>query len=777
MSKNLLRSQRFLPLLLTQFFGALNDNLFKNALLMLVTLRMAEQAGILSNIIAALFIIPFFLLSATAGEVSDKYDKSRIARILKAVELLLMIGVGLVYFTQNIPALIVILALMGAQSAFFGPVKYSLLPQQLKPKELVAGNAYIEASTYVAILLGLIIGTLLPIGSVVLLLITLSVFGLIASFYIPSSKAERPELTVSKNIIKATFNTLTLIKRNKIVFRSILGATWFWTIGAFIAVQIYPLAGHILNADNVIITFFLILFSIGVAVGSLLCGKLMKEFIHTTYIPLCTLAMSGCFFALYLLTNNYPTPQTPVGLEEFFSMPNAVSISISLFLLAFFGGLYIVPLNALMQSYAPKAFTATVIGGNNILNALGMALISIAAVILLSVGLTIPHLFLCVSVLGLGVFIYVCKLLPDALIRSVLLSIFKTFFRVEVDGIQNFKKAGKRVLLVANHTSLLDGLLIAAFMPEKITFAINTEWAKKWFIKPFGLLVDLYPLDPTNPMAVRSLINEVKKDKKVMIFPEGRISVTGGLMKIYEGAGVVAQKAGAKIVPVRINGAQFSKFSYLKNKLKTKLFPKINLTILPAQQFTIADSLFGRQKRHAVSAQLYDLMADMMYTTSKIDEHLFNSLLEAEKLHGSRHKIAEDISRKPISYKTLLQKSYVLGEAYKCATNSEQYIALLLPNGLPNVVSFFALQAIDKVPVMLNFSQGIAQIVSCVQTVEIKTVITAHKFIKLAHLENVESALLSAGVRLIYLEDFAKNIRIHDKVIGLFRFIDRKSVV
>ena len=381
-----------------------------------------------------------------------------------------------------------------------------------------------------------------------------------------------------------------------------------------------------------------------------------------------------------------------------------------------------------------------------------------------------------VAIASVGVFFYICKLLPDALVRSVFQGLLKLFFRVHLEGIKNFKRAGKRVLLVANHTSLLDGLLIAAFMPDKITFAINTEWAKKWFIKPFGLLVDLYPLDPTNPMAIRSLIHEVKKDKKVMIFPEGRISVTGGLMKVYEGAGVVAQKAEAKIVPVRINGAQFSKFSYLKNKIKTRAFPKINMTILSPREFTVPDGIVGRERRHYISVQLYDLMANMMYETSNIEEHLFVSLLKSADLYGRHQKIAEDISRKPLTYNSLIKKAYVLGKAYKTAFK-EEYVGLMLPNGLANVVSFFALQSVDKVPVMLNFSQGIQQIVSCINTVKVKTIITSKLFIHLAHLEEVEKAIMANGTKVVYLEDFAKKISLSDKIGGFGCYLREQKPV
>ena len=283
MSDNLLKSNRFLPLLLTQFFGALNDNLFKNALLTMVAFKLTDKADILSNIIAGLFILPFFLFSATAGEVADKYNRAKIARVLKITELILMCAVAFVFYTENITLLIILLALMGTQSAFFGPIKYALLPQLLAKDELINANAYVEASTYTAILLGLILGTLLPVSAAIAVLIALALCGVIASRRIPDAPAPRPNAEISKNIFKAMADTFHIIRKNPVVFKSILGATWFWTVGALVAVQIYPLAGQILHASAGVITYFLIVFSLGVAFGSLACGNILKGLIHATY--------------------------------------------------------------------------------------------------------------------------------------------------------------------------------------------------------------------------------------------------------------------------------------------------------------------------------------------------------------------------------------------------------------------------------------------------------------------------------------------------------------
>ncbi len=762
----LLKTKRFTPLLITQFLGAFNDNLFKNMLLTLIAFRMTAQAGILSNVVAGLFVLPFFLFSALAGQIADKYNRAKIARILKITELILMIFVGVVFTLQSVYLLILLLFLMGTQSAFFGPIKYALLPQLLKTKELVGGNAYIEATTYLAIILGLVMGTLLPIGVGIAVLVICAIIGYGASRFIPDAPAPRQSLKLNFNIIKQTIETLKLTKRYELIFRCILGATWFWTIGALMVVQVYPLTAQTFKGSELIATFFLVLFSIGVGVGSLTCEKILHGFIHTTFVPISAIGMAVCSFVLYALTADYVPQGENVGLMTFLMNVKGVAISVSFFMLAFFGGLYIVPLNTLMQYKAPQKYMATIIGANNILNALGMVGISLAAIVLLALGLSVPQLFLFIGIVSVLVSVYICLLLPDALVRSIMQTVLKLLFRVRVFGMENFKKTSRKTVIIANHTSLLDALLVAAFLPEKVTFAINTEWAHKWFIKPFALLVDLFAMDPTNPMAIRGLIEQAQKNKKIMIFPEGRITVTGGLMKIYDGAAVLADKAGADVLPLRIENAVISKFSYMGKKTKTFFFPKIRLHVLAPEKLQVDQDIKGRARRQILSRQLYDIMTSMIYKTSNINQNLFLSLSDSAERFGFSKVIAEDASRKKLKYKDLILKAYVLGEAYKKAFLSEK-IGLMLPNTLANIVSFYALQSVDKVPVMMNFSHGAAQIASCVKTVRLDTVITSRQFIDLAHLQAQEQAILSSGAKVVYLEDFAKKISFITKLRGL----------
>ena len=321
---------------------------------------------------------------------------------------------------------------------------------------------------------------------------------------------------------------------------------------------------------------------------------------------------------------------------------------------------------------------------------------------------------------------------------------------------------------------MLDALLVGAYMPEKVTFAVNTTWAKRWYVRFFASLVNLFPLDPTNPMAIRSLIEEVKKDKKIIIFPEGRITVTGGLMKIYEGAGVIADKAEAVLLPLRIKGADKSKFSYMKKKVKTFFFPKIRLCFLEPVVLDVPEDKKGRERRRCLTRGLYDVMTRMMYDTSDINRHLFNDLIGAGDMFGWNHIIAEDSSRNKLKYKDLIKKAYVLGEEFK-GLFAEQRVGLMLPNTLADLVCFYALQSVDKVPTMINFSQGPVQVVSCVQTVQLKTVITSKEFIQKAYLEKTEEALKSVGIDLVYLEELAPQVSLVSKLIGLKKFFQRAT--
>ena len=341
-------------------------------------------------------------------------------------------------------------------------------------------------------------------------------------------------------------------------------------------------------------------------------------------------------------------------------------------------------------------------------------------------------------------------------------------YRVELTGLDNYMKAGNRVLIVVNHTSFLDPLLLGVFLPDNITFAINTQISQRWWLKPFLRLSHVFPMDPTHPLSLKDLIHHLEHDTKTVIFPEGRISVTGSLMKIYDGTGMVADKSKATILPIRISGAQYTHFSKLQRIVRLRLFPKITIHISTPTHISAPDNLKGKSRREYCGHLLADIMTKMMFDTSPYRQTIFSSLLESRKIHGGRHRITDDLDRNRLSYNNLITRSIVLGQALKNMTEPGDNVGIFLPNSSTTLITVLGLQLYGRVPAMLNYSLGSASVLSACQTAQIKIVLTSHRFITLGNLTD-EAEQLSKQCVLIYLEDLAKNISVFNKLTALIK--------
>jgi len=341
-------------------------------------------------------------------------------------------------------------------------------------------------------------------------------------------------------------------------------------------------------------------------------------------------------------------------------------------------------------------------------------------------------------------------------------------YKVEITGLDNYTKAGKRVLIVANHTSFLDPLLLGVFLPDDITFAINTQISQRWWLKPFLRLSRVFPMDPTHPLSLKDLIHYLETDTRTVIFPEGRISVTGSLMKVYDGTGMVADKSGAAVLPVRIAGAQYTHFSKLHRIVRLRFFPKITIQILPPTSISAPTHLKGRTRRAYCGHFLADIMTKMMFVTSPYRQTIFTSLLEARKVHGGQHRIVEDLERTPLSYDDLITHSIALGKELKNITASGENVGIFLPNSTKTLITILGLQLHGRVPAMLNYSIGSAGMLSACQVAQVKTVLTSRRFIELGNLKE-EDEQLNKQCQLVYLEDLAKNISALDKFTALIK--------
>jgi MFS family permease len=422
----LLRERRFAPFFWTQFLGAANDNVFKNAFVVFVTFeaagRLAVDAGMIVNLIGAVFILPFMLLSATSGQIADKYEKSRLIRFVKRLEIAIM-TIGLAGFaTSSVALLFVALALLGIHSTLFGPVKYAILPQHLAPEELVGGNGLVEAGTFIAILLGTIAGGLIvairPAGGMLagVLTIGIAAAGWLASRRIPFTPAVAPQLAINWNPFSETWRNLRIARENIVVWRSMLGISWFWFYGAIWLAQLPAFTQHVLGGDEHVFTLLLALFSIGIGIGSLLCERLSGRRVELALVPFGSIGLSLFAVDLWLATR-HTVAGAPGGIAAFAAAGANWRVAIDIVLLGVFGGFYTVPLYALIQARSQPSHRSRIIAANNILNALFIIASAAIAIGLLSAGLSIPQLFLAVGVMNVLVAAYIYTLVPEFLMR------------------------------------------------------------------------------------------------------------------------------------------------------------------------------------------------------------------------------------------------------------------------------------------------------------------------------------------------------------------------
>lgn len=754
----LLLTRRFLPLFVVQFLGALNDNIFKNALVILMVFSLAEKAGWNEQMVVAIaggiFILPFFIFSATAGQIADHFHKNRIIKYVKFIEIIIMAGAAYAFFNESQILLLVILFCMGSQSAFFGPIKYSILPEYLERNELISGNAFIESATFIAILLGTIIGGLFILTThgipiIITLLITIAIAGWIASLFTLHTPKANPTLKVNFNIASQTGKVLQHAYSQKKVFKTILGISWFWFFGASWLTIIPIYVKEVLQANETIVTFFITLFAVSIGVGSLLCNRILHGKLTAKYVPLAGLAMSIATGIFVTINTHFPRPLAT--LPDYLSF-SGISIALCLFGIGLFGGLFSVPLYALLQVWSNSKHRARNIAATNIMNALFMVISALFIMAIFATGGNISTALTIIALLNTFVALYIIKIIPESIIHTLIKRILKKLYKVDVHGISHFKKAGKYAIIIANHTSLLDAVLLITFLPERLHFPISTAIYKKWWIKPLLWTVDVYPIDPTRPMAVKSLVEIAKSGKKIVIFPEGRVTITGSLMKIYDGPGLIADKANAKIIPIRIDGAQLSPFSYLRGKIRTQIFPKITITIFPSFKFETDPTKFGKAARRDRSAKLYHIMTEMILQTTKTDQTLFENLIEAAKMHGRGTPILDDSSFQPISYRKLIANSFVLGKMIAQGTSPQEPIGLLIPNSKAAVVAFFGLQTQNRVAAMLNYSGGAANILSACKTAKIKHIWTSEKFIETARFEKTIAIIKQQGIEVHTLE-------------------------
>ena len=773
MSQSLLATRRFAPLFWCQFLSALNDNFVKNALVILILFKIgSEQGGALVTLAGAVLVAPFFILSALGGELADKHDKAEMAEWLKRWEIPVALVSAAGFLAHSVPILFLALAGFGCIGALFGPIKYGILPEQLEVSELPAGNALVEGATFLAILLGTIAGGVAAgldgtSWVVAAAVVALAVVCWLMARLMPKGRAAAPDLAIEKNPLLSTGRLLNHLRTDRRLWTGALITSWFWLVGA-VALSLLPvLMKDTFGGGQSTVTAGLFVFTIGIAIGSGLAALASRNRPNLALVPVGALLMGLFCLDLSWTSAGIVTSETPLDIWGLLGSIPGIRAHVDLLGLAIAGGLYIVPAFAAVQIWAPEDQKARTVAGCNVLQAAFMTAATLVTAALQASGCTLPTLFLILGVLNVVVVGLVLHAWGKEGVKDVGLFLFKTFFRLEVKGLENLPKAGERAIIAPNHVSLLDAGLMHAIMPSHASFAVDTGMSQTWWVRLFLKLVRFHAIDPTKPLGTRHLIQAVKTGEQLVIFPEGRLTVTGGLMKVYDGTAMIADKADAVVVPVRIDGLERSRFGYLSRHQTRKVwFPKTTVTILPPQRLAVEAALKGKSRRQAAGAQLQDIMVNTAVLTANLDQTLFEALAEAKHTRDTGKPIIEDALSNRLSYRKLILGGQVLSAKLEPLAEEGEAVGVLLPNAAGVAVTFFALQSIGRVPAMLNFTAGAQNMAAACKAANVRTILTSRVFVEKARLGDAV-AKLEAAARIVYLEDVKATIGAGDKMRGL----------
>ena len=582
-SSSLLTARRFWPMFWTQFSVAFNDNLFKNALVILIAYRSDGALGLGSDqlvaIAGALFMLPYLFVSALAGQLADKWEKAHFITLIKGAEIAIMTTGGLALVSQRVEFLLAVLFFMGMQSAFFGPVKYSILPQLLPEEDdLVAGNALVELATYVAILAGTILGGLLVnleyggnvVGHYVVgagVAVT-AVIGFAISRMIPRGQAVDPDLALRFDPFVPTWDTIKLTWKSDVVWRSVLAITWFWGFGAAFLSLFPPWTKNVLHGSEAIATLFLACFSVGIGIGSMLCERLSRHRLELGLVPIGSFGMSLFTFDLFLVGEPWSAPANGelLGLAEFLSRWQSWRLIVDLFGISGFAGLFIVPLYTLLQQRPPPEERSRVIAGNNVINSAFIVALSLVIAQLQGLGFTSPQIFAVLALINTAVAIHIYTVVPEFMLRFMAWMLSNVMYRVQVKGLEKIPREGPFVL-VCNHVSYVDWLLIGGAIKRPLRFVMYHGFAKVpvfgWFVRQARVI----PIAPAKESievkeaAFTRISQQLREGWGVGIFPEGTLTKDGDLLPFRPGIEHILERDPVPVVPVALNGMWGSWFS------------------------------------------------------------------------------------------------------------------------------------------------------------------------------------------------------------------------
>lgn len=753
-SGTLLRGRRFAPLLLTGFLGAMNDNILRAAVIVVAAMTATgDAAATLALLAGAALSLPFVLFSGLAGTMADRFEKAGMIRRVKLFELLIAAGAALSLVWGHLYGALAAIFAMGVQSAFFGPLKQGWLPERLTRDELVRANAWMEGATFMAILTGTVGGGLLVAlagpASAALAVLVVAAGGVLSSRLLPRGRAAAPELRLPLNPLAGNLRLLRALGHDRDIRNATILECWFWSVGALCLSTLPLFLKTQLGAGELLVTAVMAIFAAGIGIGSALAGRLLKGVISVWPVAPAAAVVAAASALLYAGLHLLPVGGGALALG---TTAGGLMVSVAILAVAIGGGMYVVPLAALVQNRARPDARARTVAGIAIATSLSVAATTVLVSLLVSWGLPVREVFLITLLGSLGIACLVWRFFPRQSLQGFVRILLTLWFRVKIEGAEHLETEGP-VVFAPNHLSLIDGPLLFALISRRTSFAMTGRWAGTPLLRRISRFVPIASMDATSPMSAKTLVNDIRSGTACVVFPEGRLSATGSLMKMYPGTAWIVDQAAAPVVPVHFEGPEFSRWARFKERYPRLLAPKVRIVVGAPRALHVDPALRGRQRREAAMLALGDLLE--AHRQSAIDRHesLPQALAETARIFGrGRHAIADPLGTS-LTHGRIVIGADALARVLRPLLPAQEHLGILLPTSAGMPVILTALWRLRVVPAMMNHTVGHGPALQALRVAGVHHVLTSRAMVAQAKLETMIERLETAGVQILWIED------------------------
>ncbi len=778
MFAQLFKNKKFLPLLASRFLSAVNEGFIRIVFLFFVTYNLTQSSPTFMILAVLLYALSYSFATIYVGQIADKMPKVKLLRFVRLCEIGIM---SMALFSLSLDSRLLLTSIligMGMINASLRVLDNSIITEVVVPVKLNAANTlmkilHVFGSALACLLLTSVLKFDVAYFAVCSLGLGLSVVSYLITLKLPQKEAVDAEAVFYATPNKAFGFVSEQLKHRFDMWTYLVGIAWFWMMAAVVFFFSADYGRTIIHARwSVVVFLYAGVFTLGYLIGSVFYAHLSRKNNMGAYTSVVGLLLS-MFLMNFIFASN---AVSGIVLEKPLTISQMLTggfdywcIVVDVFAMGALSAFFIIPFYTLLQWKTPVQIMGRVFAFSGMVNAMAVVVAFMFMLSLNMLSFSVLQVLTLVAIANVFVAIYMVRLLPAQSRKNVFRFILKFLFKVEVKGLENLQKAGKRALIIPNHTSYLDVLLISTFIDKKITFSVSDELIEKTIVKFMTSLTDVRPLDPRSPFAVKYMAERLQEDRLCMIMTEGIIDGGNTRMKIYEGPAMMAVKGNAPIVPIRIDGACHTIFSrVLGKKAHFKLFPKITITIKEPVSFEFDNVQTTRELREKSSSRLYDIMCNMTFESYDKNRTLFEAIAHSMKMAGLLKPIMEDTSRQPVKFCAVFLKSLILGRLINRALPNDKYVGVMIPTSNACAFTFLGLHAFGKVPAMINFTSGAKQVISTCETIGLKNVVTAKKVVLMAKLEGLVSALEEAGINVVYLENLKPTLTLQDKLFGLF---------